>query len=59
MADVVRTSVSRQSSSQVEQAEGDDDSRQDMEQDKGNILYQWKEPLGQLANANDVMGYQN
>ena len=32
------TSVSQQSTSQVEDTENDDDSRQDIEQDKANIL---------------------
>jgi len=39
VADIVKTSVSQQSTSQVEDTEDDDDLRQDIEQDKANILY--------------------
>ena len=38
VADIVKTSVSHQSTSQVENA-GDEDTKQDMEQDKAIILY--------------------
>lgn len=39
VADIVKTSVPQQSTSQVEDTEDDGDLRQDIEQDKANILY--------------------